>query len=111
VFTKLTKDSTRAEVLAAYKVEIEAKRWPCRTDGGGRCLYRGPSGNACAIGMFLPDGVAAKLDAKDTNVLHAWPEVSEFMPSWLNVYLARSIQKAHDDEHFEEVERLLLATH
>jgi hypothetical protein len=73
----------------------------------GKCLYAGPNGNACAIGVFLPRELAQELDAFKVGV--PWRAVVGFARNGkhvaqravaylegVNTELANDVQSAHD---------------
>ena len=72
---------------------------PNHKDTAGVCLYRGPNGTSCAVGVLIPDEIYAQemegvtitnlLDEEDND----WK-----LPSWMheNEALLTSLQGVHD---------------
>lgn len=69
----------------------------------GLCLYRGPNGNKCAIGCFIPDGeYRVEFDSTVGNTTAA--DVIPQCPSLVNLdtILFSIIQTVHDRYEFDE---------
>jgi hypothetical protein len=77
--------------------------------GSGTCLYRGPNGTACGIGLLIEDDeFARRLDNPDElgygTEIASWINAKpELFPDWMieNVNLLVSIQHIHDTSHLK----------
>lgn len=79
----------------------------------GRCVYRGPTGNKCVIGCFIPDErYDPWMEGKDIGlILSTHPQLGQFMPFSDEQVLA-NFQFLHDccvlgENIYLEVERFL----
>lgn len=62
----------------------------------GACLYRGPEGKKCAIGLFIPDSEVSLLSSIEySTVASVWAKINKFLP-FTSKYLALEFQRAHD---------------
>lgn len=66
-------------------------------DNEDRCLYRGPNGTKCAIGLFIPDKLYnSAMENTSINKLYANNEgIKSFMP--LEKEAMSLLQTIHDD--------------
>lgn len=72
------------------------------SDDGDLCLYRGPNGRKCAVGLFIPDDLyqdAMDYDLGDTynDIVKIEPKISSHMP--LEKKAMTSLQTIHDTAH------------
>ena len=77
----------------------------------GQCLYRGPRGTKCGIGIVIPDDLYRKgMEgmAIEDNCAN-YPEVSVFLAG-VDPTFAVLIQKAHDDARNKEDQKRRLLT-
>jgi len=87
--------------LAAYEELLLktslAGRFPARE--GKACLYRMADGRGCAIGVALPNDVAAKCETLGSmNADSAWAEARPYLPAELSREMASDIQVYHDSQ-------------
>jgi hypothetical protein len=69
---------------------------------GGKCVYRGPNGKKCAVGMFIPDEKydsrmdkgALTNDTSAINILRKFEYLQEYMP--LDIPGMVVFQRNHD---------------
>lgn len=62
------------------------------------CLYRGPEGKKCAIGMFIPDNLYAERMEEDgliSKIIRTYPKVKYVLPLDLDGLLL--LQEVHDN--------------
>jgi len=67
-----------------------------RCDGVTQCLYRGPAGTCCAVGVLIEDDLA---DTGDRLGLSVWALANRAdSPQWMrdHVLLLKSLQCVHD---------------
>ena|ERR1700748_827214 len=73
-----------------------------RSAQGGSCLYAGPNGNSCAIGVFLPRDLAKKADKGEATdifeVLRRHSKIAEILDD-VDIHLMRKCQRVHDEVH------------
>lgn len=93
---------TKAAMLEHVKKEFKGKSIEAsglNDNDVSACLYRGPNGTKCAIGMFIPDLLARKADYQGScsinHLYHIMPEFQSFMPLESLEGLAE-LQSAHD---------------
>lgn len=97
---RLTKDATKEEFYAACEKMVQ--HWPCWENG--TCRYRGEDGNACVIGLFLPDDLAYRIEGYSVGQLLAGSDhtgeyshaVRSHLPTWIDDDLAARLQAVHD---------------
>lgn len=58
------------------------------------CLYRGPNGLKCAVGVLIPD----ELYDPEMEGLAAWHAIPHESDLFENIELLRSLQHVHDDQ-------------
>ena len=94
---------TNAEILAKIRKYFIEENQPKGVGADGLCLYFSP----CAIGLFLPPDLAAKIDEDAGNsdsidgVLANYPEVAEIFKG-VEVKFLCSVQEAHDADYDED---------
>lgn len=91
---------TKQEVFDALCEVSKAGGFPSWADIG--CAYRGDNGRACAIGVFIPDDLAAALDANggadaDISSGDTHERCRPHLPDWMTREVATAIQSAHDN--------------
>lgn len=75
--------------FAAKKLSVQG----CKSEKGGRCLYRGPNNTKCAFGLFIPDE-DYKISMENVG---AETIIDEYFPTAENKkYLFYTLQKVHD---------------
>lgn len=64
------------------------------------CLYRGPEGRMCAVGVLIPDELY-NTDLEYQNAAYLVEKVGSPFPEWMkaNVNLLHSLQISHDRPH------------
>jgi len=87
---------TKQRILGHVKREFKGKS---KTLDGRRCLYRGPNGTKCAIGMFIPDELYdTRMDCGTQNdlesLLSEFPTLKSYMP--LQFLALQEFQSIHD---------------
>lgn len=94
--TRLSKDLTREELFAELCRISEAGGFPSRN--GNSCAYRGDDGRMCAVGLFIPDDLAAKGDRFGIGMGNTafYTECRPFLPDWMTREEAQEMQLAHD---------------
>lgn len=94
---KFHSQMTREQVFEAYTEEAKSGRFPCVTLKG-QCRYR-VEDRGCAIGVFLPDGLARTLDF-GIGAISNWENYTlckEHLPPWMTKDLATQLQDTHDE--------------
>jgi hypothetical protein len=92
---------TKAKMIKHIKANFRGKSHVGEgNDDSGRCLYRGPNGAKCAIGLFIPDDrYNPQMDDIDNasvraSVVIATYDLEEFMP--LDRMEMQRLQGVHD---------------
>jgi hypothetical protein len=90
---------TKAKILSVLNT-FTAKS----VNSDGECVYRGPNGARCAVGLFIPDSeynagmdVADSMSSDGTDietVLEHYPSVAAFLP--LELEALQKLQSVHD---------------
>lgn len=89
-----TKDKMKAHIKLEFKGKSE--------DAKGNCLYRGPNGKKCAVGIFIPDDrYHPSMDSNSNNggvsisLLMRKFDLSDIMP--LGELYLYDLQRTHDN--------------
>lgn len=97
------------EVFDAASKWLLSMRNPCSApikydeegymESGDYCCYRSDDGsNACAVGAFLPDDLARKIDAEGELSVEDVVDQFDDAPAWFEIHLnlLKDLQHAHD---------------
>jgi len=90
---------TRQEEFDIVVKHLETQKQ--RSSKGNGCLYRGPNGTKCAVGILIPDNVKLTLGQNGTDVRGLRQEI-KLSFSLSNLEL-ENLQHIHDGEaHWDE---------
>jgi hypothetical protein len=66
-------------------------------DADAACLYRGPEGRMCAVGVLIPDELYSSAIEYE-NIGHLLSKAGSLFPEWMkaNEPLLQSLQSTHD---------------
>jgi hypothetical protein len=84
---------------------IIAQGVPSQTPDDGFCVYSGPNGTACGVGILLDPDMRKRVqnlnEGDDTSITTLAADYPDHFPSWVqdNVPLLTGIQQAHDKSH------------
>jgi len=85
---------TKQRILGHIKREFKGKS---ETSDGESCLYRGPNGTKCAVGMFIPDELYdPRMDELSfiDHVVKFFPKIKSVLP--LDLKALCKLQDIHD---------------
>lgn len=88
---------TKESMIAHIKAEFKGKS--VSDTNTEECLYRGPNGVKCAVGMFIPDDrYSPDMENKSAEgLLERHDYVTQFLP--LNLRRMDDLQCVHDRSH------------
>ena len=96
------------DVITEFSDNPSEKRSVKNSPNAVRCNYNPPTSKplsrGCAIGMYLPVELAAKLDVlSSTSIEDIINDRSDLLPKWLtdmNVNFLQDVQTLHDDSSY-----------
>ena len=100
---------TPQEIFNKSYTLIIAQGVPSRTPDEGFCVYSGPNGTACGVGILLDPDMRERVqnlnEGDDTSIMTLATQYPNHFPDWVhyNVPLLTSIQQAHDKFHHKFV--------
>ena len=97
--TDLKDGWTKQKLIEHVKANFKGK-----SIDNNMCLYRGPEGKKCVIGLFIPDSetnLLSKIEGE--GALTVWHRIDKFVP-FKDKYMAYEFQRAHDLLSSESVE-------
>lgn len=99
-----TKEKMKEHIIQNFRGQSTAS-------DGLVCLYRGPNGAKCAVGLFIPESVASTFSYVENtfpihDLLDAYPAIRGHMP--LGLTALRVFQSAHDNSNPENTLKNLL---
>lgn len=103
---KLINGWTKQELMK--KIELEFKGKSLAHETARTCLYRGPEGKKCAVGLFIPDDLynSAFENRSYFALTNKNPELLKFMP--LNAESMDALQFVHDTSKIETTKEEIL---
>jgi len=89
---------TEQEVFNTVWNHFVVNRGPVSVDANNNCLYRGPDGARCAVGLFIPDELYRESMEQEAikDVRKQLGDQSAALPEGCDLLLQR-LQMAHDD--------------
>lgn len=97
---------TKQELMSKIKLEFKGKSLAHETPR--TCLYRGPEGKKCAVGLFIPDELYSQAFENRSyfSLTNKNPELRKFMP--MDEESMNALQFVHDTSKIETTKEKIL---
>lgn len=96
---------TPQEIFDTVSTHLITQGHPAKKSKNGKCVYRAPNGDMCAVGCLIKDYYVPEMDKEHgdgTSMPSLLKRFGDILPSWMGDYfsLLQNLQDIHDNDHY-----------